>query len=160
MKATYAHTNLIAKDWRRLADFYERVLGCTPLGPVRDISGPALEEATGMEHARIRGVHLRFPGRGDGGPTLEIFEYSPAGPEVAKTIHRPGFGHIAFRVDDVGEARDEIIAAGGGKVGEVTSLEVAGAGRVTFVYVTDPEGNVVELQSWASDPPSAGTGAG
>jgi hypothetical protein len=28
-------------------------------------------------------------------------------------------------------------------------VPVAGAGIVTFVYMTDPEGNVIELQSWA-----------
>ena len=28
--ARYAHTNLIARDWRRLVDFYQTVFGCVP----------------------------------------------------------------------------------------------------------------------------------
>ena len=31
----YAHTNLIAKDWRSLARFYIEVFGCEPAGPER-----------------------------------------------------------------------------------------------------------------------------
>jgi hypothetical protein len=34
-------------------------------------------------------------------------------------------------------------------VGEVVTLETAAGTRVTWCYVTDPEGNVLELQSWA-----------
>ena len=29
----YIHTNIVAKDWRRLADFYIQVFGCTPVPP-------------------------------------------------------------------------------------------------------------------------------
>ena len=34
-------------------------------------------------------------------------------------------------------------------VGQVVSLAVPGAGPVTFAYVTDPEGNIIELQCWS-----------
>jgi catechol 2,3-dioxygenase-like lactoylglutathione lyase family enzyme len=101
--------------------------------------------------ARIRGVHLRLPGHGETGPTLEIFQYEPAGPELGFTIHRPGFGHIAFEVEDVVQARAVVLSAGGKDFGTMVSLPVAGAGVVTFVYVADPEGNVIELQSWEKD---------
>ena len=30
----------------------------------------------------------------------------------------------------------------------MTSAEVPGVGMLTFVYVADPEGNIVELQAW------------
>ena len=77
--ATYGHTNLIARDWRTLAAFYERVFGCVPVPPVRDLEGDALERGTGVPGARLQGVHLRLPGCGDAGPTLEIFTYSTIG---------------------------------------------------------------------------------
>jgi catechol 2,3-dioxygenase-like lactoylglutathione lyase family enzyme len=63
-------------------------------------------------------------------------------------INRPGLAHLAFAVDDVEMAREAVLAAGGGEIGEVVSLDVRGAGTVTFAYLTDPEGNVVELQRW------------
>lgn len=147
--AQYAHTNLIAHDWRRLAAFYERVFGCMRVLPERDLAGPAIEAATGVAGAQIRGIHLRLPGYEGAGPTLEIFEYRPAGPDAAPMIHRRGYGRIAFRVPDVAAARQEVLAAGGGDYGEVVSLPAPGAGVVAFVYVADPEGNVIELQSWS-----------
>ncbi|MDY0041683.1 MAG: VOC family protein, partial [Desulforhabdus sp.] len=63
--------------------------------------------------------------------------------------NRPGFAHIAFAVEDVAAALDAVKAAGGGAIGEIASLEIPGAGIVTIVYATDPEGNIIELQTWS-----------
>ena len=149
MNARYVHTNLVARDFERLATFFERVFGCTRVPPERDLSGPAIDEATGLAHARIRGLHLRLPGWGASGPTLEIYEYSPFCESPSAAVNRPGFGHIAFMVDDVHAARKAVFDAGGGEVGKVVELHVPGAGSVTFAYLTDPEGNPVEVQHWA-----------
>ncbi len=149
IRAKYAHTNLVAADWKRLATFYERVFGCVPLLPERDLSGEWLEAATGVPQARIRGMHLRLPGHGGNGPTLEIFQYDCQADPSKPAANRPGFAHVAFAVDDVAAARDAVVAAGGGIVGDLVSVEIAGAGQITFAYVTDPEGNVIELQHWS-----------
>lgn len=148
MKARYAHTNLIARDWRTLARFYEEVFGCVPKPPERHFEGRGLERGTALLGARLDGVHLRLPGYEDG-PTLEIFTYSTLGQKPETAVNRPGFGHIAFQVADVGEAREAVLAAGGKKVGEIVTLEVSNGSRVTWCYVTDPEGNIIELQSWS-----------
>ena len=147
--AKYGHTNLIAKDWRRLARFYQEQFGCIPVPPERDFKGKDLERGTGIPGVELRGAHLRLPGHGAEGPTLEIFNYNilKDKPEVA--VNRPGFGHIAFVVDDVPSAREAVLAAGGQPVGEVVTLTTATGSKVTWVYVTDPEGNVIELQSWS-----------
>jgi glyoxylase I family protein len=147
--AKYVHTNLIARDWRCLAAFYESVFGCTPVPPERDLSGDWLDATTGIPHARIRGVHLRLPGYGETGPTLEVFQYDREEERPATAVNRPGFGHIAFAVDDVGAAQEAVLAAGGRAVGDLVSATIPGAGTISVVYVTDPEGNVIELQQWA-----------
>lgn len=146
--ARYVHTNLVALDWRALAAFYERVLGCVPVPPERHFSGAALEAGTGVPGASLDGVHLRLPGQGETGPTLEIFTYSPGAPGRSSQVNQPGFGHIAFQVASVVEARAEVLSAGGRSVGEVVTLTTADHRQVTWCYVTDPEGNVIELQSW------------
>ncbi|MGH6624611.1 MAG: hypothetical protein ACREBN_11585 [Burkholderiaceae bacterium] len=46
-------------------------------------------------------------------------------------------------------ARAAVRAAGGRPVGEVVTLTNAARAKLTWVYVTDPEGNVIELQSLA-----------
>jgi predicted enzyme related to lactoylglutathione lyase len=149
--ARFVHTNLVARDWKRLARFYEQVFGCTPVPPERDLSGQWLDEATGLSSAHIRGIHLRLPGYGDTGPTLEIFQYTPEMNPSTPAANRPGFGHIAFAVEDVEATRQAVLAASGGELGKVVSVEVASAGTITFAYLTDPEGNIIEVQRWHGD---------
>ncbi len=148
LKAKYVHTNIVARDWKKLSRFYEQVLGCIPVLPERHLSGEWLEKGTAVPNARIDGIHLRLPGYGEKGPTLEIFQYNPILHSQVTAANQAGFGHIAFSVEDVVTAQKATIRAGGRTVGEVVSLEVPGAGCVTFVYVTDPEGNIIELQQW------------
>lgn len=149
MQARYRHTNIVAENWRKLAEFYEQVLGCTPVPPERESSADWVGRCTGLPGAGIHGVHLRLPGCGEDGPTLEIFQYNKAESRSSKPINQPGFAHIAFEVDDVEAAREEVLAAGGGSVGEIVTAEITNAGTITFVYLTDPEGNIIELQKWA-----------
>ena len=149
VQAVYKHTNLIARDWRRLSRFYQEVLGCIPVPPERDLSGKWLEDATGLPGTSIQGVHLRLPGLGDEGPTLEIFQYRPEARAVETAVNTPGLAHLAFAVDDVQAARDEVVASGGGVLGEIVTAEIPGAGRIHFTYVTDPEGNILELQRFS-----------
>ena len=145
--AVYGHTNLIAHDWRALSRFYQDLFGCIPVPPERDFKGPDLERGTGIPGAELRGVHLRLPGHGTEGPTLEIFNYNTLRETPETAVNRPGFGHIAFIVDDVPTAREAVLAAGGRAIGDVVTLTNALGKRLTWVYVTDPEGNVLELQS-------------
>jgi predicted enzyme related to lactoylglutathione lyase len=159
LAARYRHTNLVARDWHRLAGFYERVFGCVAVPPERDLRGEWLAKATGVPGARVRGVHLRLPGCGENGPTLELFEYGGQGdrraegregdrPPEAPGADRPGFGHLAFEVEDVEAALALLVDAGGSRLGEVVQVPIEGAGAITFTYARDPEGNVVELQRW------------
>ena len=73
--AKYVHTNLIARDWKRLVRFYTDVFGCKPKDPERDMSGSWLDSVTSLGNAHLTGVHLRLPGYEQDGPTLEIFSY-------------------------------------------------------------------------------------
>lgn len=146
--ARFAHTNVIARDWRALAEFYQLVLGCEPVPPERDYEGPELEAGTGVAHATLAGVHLRLPGHGPEGPTLEIYSYSRLADGPAPAVNRPGLAHLAFEVRSASDARREILEAGGTAVGDVVALTTTVGSRVTWCYVTDPEGNILELQSW------------
>jgi predicted enzyme related to lactoylglutathione lyase len=148
IQARYVHTNLVARDWRRLVNFYVEVFGCVPVPPERTLEAPWVAQATGIPEAAIYGMHLRLPGHGDGGPTLEIFQYRPLEAGTSPAINRPGLGHLAFGVDNVEAALAAVLAAGGGQVGELVRVQVAGVGWLVFVYARDPEGNILELQMW------------
>ena len=148
INARYVHTNLIARDWKKLVRFYGDVFGCIPKGPERDLSGEWLDRVTALSSARLCGVHLCLPGYGDTGPTLEIFSYDGMPDRRLPMPNEPGFAHVAFAVDDVEKALETVISAGGGSVGEIATTEVAGVGSLQVVYARDPEGNIVELQKW------------
>lgn len=144
----YAHTNLIAKDWKKLARFYIEVLGCVPVSSERDSHGPQVDDLTGIPGTHVRGQHLLLPGHGEKGPTLEIFQYEQRKRGLAPALNRPGFAHLAFEVEDVEKKRQEILQWGGKDVGKMVTLDIGGAGRLTLIYLTDPEGNILELQRW------------
>jgi predicted enzyme related to lactoylglutathione lyase len=142
----YIHINIIARDWKKLAEFYKDVFDCVEVPPERDLSGQWLDLATGLRGARIKGVHLRLPGYGGDGPTLEIFQYSDMLPHREVRPNTPGLTHLAFAVEDVMETRDRVVGTGGGTVGDVVSVEIQGYGVIEFAYVTDPEENIIEIQ--------------
>lgn len=148
MAAKFKHTNLVALDCERLTAFYEQVFGCKRVGPERRLSGPALAQGTGVHESSLVGFHLRLPGQPEGGPTLEIFQYTSSLSKACPAANREGYGHIAFEVDSVEQWTQRVLDHGGSMIGEISSILVQGAGTVTFVYLTDPEFNIIELQSW------------
>ena len=148
MNCIYRHTNIVARDWRKLSQFYETLFDCVRVPPERDLAGSWLEKGTGVVGAELSGVQLRLPGHGDTGPTLEIFQYSENEEKLPPAANREGICHLAFEVDNVAEAMEEVLANGGHKVGEVTSFDVEGIGTISFVYIADPEGNIIELQAF------------
>jgi predicted enzyme related to lactoylglutathione lyase len=56
--------------------------------------------------------------------------------------------HLAFEVEDVEKILKKALTKGGSPLGQVTRREVEGVGLLTFVYFRDPEGNIIEIQSW------------
>jgi predicted enzyme related to lactoylglutathione lyase len=144
----YVHTNIAAKDWKKLSDFYIRVFNCTLKPPKRKLSGDWLDQATGLSNAELEGVHLLLPGHGDSGPTLEIFSYKNMHECESLMANHTGFTHIAFEVEDVESTFNEAIKSGGTKLGKITEKVIEGVGVLKFVYFRDPEGNIIEIQSW------------
>ncbi|MEI3612339.1 VOC family protein [Pseudogracilibacillus sp. SO30301A] len=148
MSIKYAHTNIVAKDWRRLSDFYIKVFNCKPVLPERNLSGKWLERLTNIDNVSIKGIHLSLPGFEEG-PTLEIFQYYPENPDKqSSNISSQGLGHIAFVVDNVEEVLNKLIECGGQKYGSLEEKEYESLGVLTVVYAKDPEGNIIEIQNW------------
>ncbi len=144
----YAHTNIAARDWKKLSDFYINVFNCTVKPPKRKLSGNWLDQATGLSNAKLEGVHLLLPGHGETGPTLEIFSYKNIQETLPVMTNCTGFTHIAFEVDDVEQTLHAALKNGGNLLGKISEKMVADVGMLTFVYFRDPEGNIVEVQSW------------
>lgn len=152
MEIRYVHTNIIAKDWRKLADFYINVFDCSLRPPERDQSGKWLDRGLGIQQAHLQGVHLNLPGYGPEGPTLEIYQYSSVEPKAKSFPNTRGLGHLAFQTGSVSPLLERALAAGASKCGELSGRHIEGIGYLEFIYIYDPEGNLVELQSWSAEP--------
>ena len=144
----YVHTNIIARDAARLIAFYKETMGCKSIGQTRDLRGPWLDKLTGLPQAHITGEHLLLPGYDATHPTLEIFSYDSLRETLPPEVNRPGLAHLAFEVDHVEKTLAAILTAGGGQVGEIVTAAYPNNMEAVFVYARDPEGNIIELQSW------------
>ena len=147
MSIRYVHTNLIVRNLQQLADFYIKVLDCKQANTTQ-LSGQYLEKGTGIKNAVLEGITLELPGYETRPQLLEIFQYTEV---LAKalpiTANREGYGHIAFQADNIEEILNKTIEHGEKKVGEVVSKEYE-KGTSTYIYIADPEGNIIELQNW------------
>ena len=144
----YLHTNLTVRDIERMQAFYMQVFACEPLRAIDHLKGQWIEDITAVKNGEIKYVHLRFPGHGATGPELELIQYLNPTKKFDITADTFGFGHLSFAVNNVQQALDTIIAAGGAQVGKVVTVDVPNRGRLTEVYATDPEGNIIELQCY------------
>lgn len=145
----YIHTNLTVTDLEMISGFYRKVFGCVPVRAPQDLSGAWLDDITGVKNASIRYVHLRLPGYGPEGPELELIQYVNELDQPKKISTSSGFGHISFAVHDVRETLNAVMAAGGGAINKVVTVDIPNRGTLTEVYATDPEGNIIELQHYA-----------
>jgi len=147
-KAIYAHTNILAKDWKKLSQFYIDVFNCRPVAPDRDLKGDWIDNMTNILGVEIKGVHLALPGYSDK-PTLEIFSYNYSLEKSTPVqINELGYTHIAFKVNNVKEYVEKVLAHGGSFYGKITETDIDKVGHLTAVYMRDPEGNILEIQSW------------
>jgi catechol 2,3-dioxygenase-like lactoylglutathione lyase family enzyme len=141
----FDQTKFLARDPEGLARFYEEALDCVVVVPLQEISDAAVPRAIGVPEGDVSLTVLRLPGRGDHGPSLEL--YSVSGQRPDNWHYQPGQGQIAFEVDDLEASIGAVVAAGGSKLGEVVEWEAPSGSRAMFVYLKDPEGNIVDL--WA-----------
>ncbi len=89
VKIKYVHTNIVAKNWKKLADFYIKVFGCSIVPPIRNYKGKDLDSAVNIKDTALNGVHLRLPGYNKSGPTLEIFSYTPTLKTQSRKVNTP-----------------------------------------------------------------------
>ncbi|MDO5142774.1 MAG: VOC family protein [Eubacteriales bacterium] len=148
MAMKYAHTNVNAKDWRKLRDFYCAVFEGKVVPPERDLGGAWFEKASGIPGAHVRGCHVALPGYAEGGPVLEIFTHENGFGDPGAFNHA-GFGHLGIMVDDVQATYDKLLAHGGSSDGQIVSHYYENKGQtLTMIYAKDPEGNIIEIMRW------------
>lgn len=140
----FDQVKILARDLDSLVSFYEEALECITVVPAM-ATDEVVARGAGVPDATVTLAALRLPGRGDRGPVLELYSIDGEVPEGWD--YRPGNGQLAFEVDDFEAAIGKVISTGGSALGEVVEWEAPSGSVARFVYLSDPEGNIIDLWS-------------
>jgi len=132
------HPGIRVSDIERSAQFYIDALGGHWQTSPMTYEGPDADLIMGgTPNTRFKVCHIGF----DEG-TIELFEFVPSRPVDPIVPAQGGIIHYAFQVDDVPAALERVERAGGKRYWpEVRDMDPG----FQVVYVTDPDGHVLEL---------------
>ena len=109
----------------------------------KTLSGEKVSRGNGLPDVDIYSVWLKLPG--SDGPFLELLQYEKMPDRPLPQVNAPGYGHIAFEIQDIDRTIAAILQSGGQKIGEITNFGSTEA-PVLLIYMRDPEGNILELE--------------
>lgn len=125
MKARFSYVGIRVKDLDRSIDFYTRLLGM-------DVKRRARIKETKGEIVELQSEDQRF--------TLELNYYETDSPHNTTYIIGEGLDHLAFDVDDLDKAIEEMKSAGYSVILEIKTE------KSRWAYVKDPNGIWIELE--------------
>ena len=136
----FDHVGITVADLETVTSFFV-ALGLEVEGPRAFIEGEFLDTVIGIPDARTEIVMLRPP---DGGTRLELSSFArpdhqPGSP--AAMANELGLRNVAFEVDDLQAAVDQLATDGYGLVGGIGQYEHVWR----MAYVRGPEGIIVSL---------------
>jgi len=132
---TAHHVGVTVSDLDRAVEFYTDTFGLDVVAEF-SVEGEAFSEAVDVDGASASFAHLDA-----GGAVVELVEYEPqANSGADPELNRPGAIHLGLSVDDVEEfytGLDEGV--------ETLSSPQTTATGTTICFVSDPEGNLIEV---------------
>ena len=144
MRVTGAdHTSFTVSNLDRSLQFYVGLLGCELLGKRENIMNQYFRDIVGFPDSVVHGAWLRIPGSDH---QLELFEYvKPQGIAADTRTNNPGSSHIAFYVDDLHAAYEELRAKGVRFRSPPVYIDAGTSKGGYALYMLDPDGITVEL---------------
>ena len=135
-------------DLERSLRFYEDVLGLERLFQPEDVTGPGFGKATKIEGAKIRYAVLRV---GTGTSFLWLIQFlNPKAKPSQQRVADTGAPHVAFRVDDIDEAKAKLESKGAKFNSDPIRVDDGPLSGRSFAYLLDPDGIIIEIFEEAS----------
>lgn len=136
------HTSYTVSNLERSLEFYVGLLGCQVLWR-REITDKYFRDIVGFPDCVVKAAHLSIPGTAH---TLELFEYvQPRGTSADVRTNNPGSSHIAFLVEDLSSAYEELKAKGVSFRSPPVMIDQGVHTGGYSAYMLDPDGITMEL---------------
>lgn len=134
------HAAINVSDWERSVTFYRDVLGF-PFLLEGEATGPGIEANT-----KLANVRLRFAMFKAGADHIELLEYlSPSGRPGDRAVNDTANTHIAFVVDDIDKAFNELTRRGVKFNDQPIHIDAGPLQGAAFAYFPDPDGVLLEI---------------
>jgi glyoxylase I family protein len=140
----FRHVAIVVADLEAMIAFYTSVFGLRVMRRY-ETAAEDFRRGVGLPRARAKAAHLQVP---NSPVQIEMFQYedSPEAHPYRSRADVPGYRHIAFVVEDLDEACARLREQGLEFFSDpITLREPESSAGVRFVYFTDPEGNILEL---------------
>jgi catechol 2,3-dioxygenase-like lactoylglutathione lyase family enzyme len=146
-----SHMGLTVRDLDRSIWFYHDLLGLEIVTePSPWFDGPELGQAVGVPGAELRQACLRL-----GDTMIELLEYRCPESQTERPLlsHSVGASHLAFAVDDIRTAKEELENEGVVFYSDITVVDDGVLAGWRWVYFPDPDGYPLELVETAYERP-------
>ncbi|MGO4258096.1 VOC family protein [Marmoricola sp. RAF53] len=145
----FSHIGIGVSDLDRSIRFYTEVFGFAQLYRL-DFENNEVATTMEQEGAFRSAMLLRDDVRIE---LLQWVDVPATGSGERKPMTDLGFTHLSFRVDDLDELTERILAAGGAVVEETRTVlgDPADPSSTRLIYLTDPDGTRIELMQNVPD---------
>src|SRR5262249_38705186 len=149
------HIGICVSDWERSLRFYRDALGFQYRSELQ-VAGEPSETLLQLRNVELRALYLERDGT-----RIELLHYaSPghSGDGNPRPMNQLGLTHLSLRVDDLAETVADLKRAGV-RILDQTHIDIP-AFEAAAVFITDPDGTLIELVQSPGDPavPPGATG--
>ena len=141
------HIGLCVSDWERSLRFYRDLLGFRYLSELQ-VGGAPTTTLLQLAEVSLRAIYLERDGT-----RIELLHYAVPGHEGngrPRPMNQLGLTHLSLRVDDLAATLDKLRKSGANII-EQTRIDLPDF-QAAAVFVTDPDGTLIELVQAPGDP--------
>jgi catechol 2,3-dioxygenase-like lactoylglutathione lyase family enzyme len=141
------HIGICVADWERSLRFYRDVLGFRYLSELQ-VAGEPTDTLLQLRDVELRAIYLERDGT-----RVELLHYTSPGHQGdgrPRAMNQLGLTHLSLRVDNLATTVDALKQAGV-RILEPSKIEIP-AFEAAAVFVTDPDGTLLELVQAPGEP--------
>jgi catechol 2,3-dioxygenase-like lactoylglutathione lyase family enzyme len=149
------HIGICVSDWERSLRFYRDVLGFAYRSELQ-VAGEPSTTLLQLPDVQLRAIYLERDGT-----RIELLHFASPGHRgdgSPRAMNQLGLTHLSLRVDNLAETLTHLKRAGV-RILEPTQIDIP-AFHAAAIFITDPDGTLIELVQSPGDPAAPPGAAG